>query len=117
MTRETRARFASMVWREERIWRDERMPARPAIAKAILTLSNDKRSPEAILRAPTAQEWRHVVHILAEPDDDAAPELTGERLAWGLLWGLSQETRRLWRTDRAGDKEPRRIRKKASRQD
>jgi len=117
MTREIRSRFASMVWREERIWRDERMLARPAFAKAIISLSTDKRSPDDILREPTAQEWRRVVHILAEAGDDAAPELTADRLAWGLLWGLSEETVRLWRTDLAGGKEPRRIRKKAPRQD
>lgn len=85
MTQKSCSQFESLAWRNEPTL------ANPAVVHAILSLSNEKRTSETIWRRPTVDEWRKVARVVAEYSDDGDDDecvFVGDRIAWGLLWGL-----------------------------
>lgn len=121
MTQDDRSRNSDLSRITSIVWREERTLAHPDTVKAILSLSSDQRSAEAILRNPTAREWRRVAQIIAEQGqniaelgNDDALELNVDRLAWGLLWGVSEGALALLGTGRPARTRPRRRRAHAS---
>jgi hypothetical protein len=63
----------------------------PAIVQAIFAVSNDERSPEAIWRTPTSEEWREISELVVEYVVDGDFQIENGRFAWGPF-----ETLRLW---------------------
>jgi hypothetical protein len=72
------------------------------LIEAVLALATPTRPAEAILRAPTAKEWRAILRRL----DECAPCSLGdegfdeERVSWTLLRSLCETTLEYWRVER-----------------
>jgi hypothetical protein len=86
--------------------REPRRASDAVLRDAALALATPTRSAEAILRAPTAREWRAILRRLDEcapcalglGDDDGA--FDEERVNWTLLHSLCETTFEYWRIER-----------------
>jgi len=72
------------------------------IGEAILSLATPERSAEAILSAPTLEEWNDVARQMARhprPDADDESVFDGECVSWMLLTGICQGAADYWRPE------------------